>query len=99
MKEKFIRCLVDRLWRNEVFQKEIASRVSNEPVRWVFERFGKCLTNTHGYTLIHEVEQAVPFIYNDQEEVIAAAKEFMPKEEPVVEKKPKRKYNKKKKEA
>ena len=103
MKERVIKCLVDKLWNCEVFQEEIAQRIKNTAESWLFNRFGKYLTEFKGYNIIHDVDETIPLIYRNFDEVKEAVKvvEEIQSTEPgevKAEKKSKRKYNRKKKE-
>ena len=111
MKKKFIKYFVDKFWNCETFQEEIAERIKNQYVKWAFERFGKCITKVDGYDVIHNADEVVPsfYKYNVTEDKVSDTKithiEVNGITYPIAElkdtkvetKKPKRKYNRKKK--
>lgn len=112
MKEKIIKYFVKRWWGNDAFQKAIKEEIMDAPVAWCWNTLHKCLSRSGEYHIVHDANQMVPWTFTSEQQVrdqVAkwdavvnmykeaikeTATEEVVEENPV---KPKRKYNRKKK--
>ena len=103
--EKLIKYFIEKFWNTDVFQTVISEKIKKEATSWAWKNFNLIVTTSGPYTILYDSGHGIPYVFETEEGVRKQVKEWdkvindYKKQTEGEVSKPKRHYNKKKKEA